>query len=270
MLEYVEDLEGALFDSLDAIAKGFAVQEVFWDIIGRQVWVKRLKWVHQKRFTFYSMNSLLEFPRLLTDAQPVLGEELPPFKFVFHRHRARSGAAARGGLSRPLAYIYLFSQFSLKDWVIFNDLYSVPMRVGKYKSGATPDDIAKLKQAVSNLGTDAAAVLSDSTMVELLETKNRAGDVPTFKEFIDWSGRMTSRVILGHTGSSEATPGKLGGEHMARQIRQDLLEHDARALQNTLKFQLIWPWVVYQFGKEKACPNLIFHCEAEGNLESLV
>lgn len=115
----------------------------------------------------------------MTDAQPVLGEELPPFKFVFHRHRARSGAAARGGLSRPLAYIYLFSQLSLKDWVIFNDLYSVPMRVGKYKAGATPDDIAKLKQAVFNLGTDAAAVLSDSTMVELLETKNRAGDVPT-------------------------------------------------------------------------------------------
>ena len=269
MLEYIEDLEGALFDSLDAIAKGFAVQEIFWEIIGRQVWVKRLKWVHQKRFTFYSMNALLEFPRLLTDAQPELGEELLPFKFVFHRHRARSGAAARGGLSRPLAYIYLFSQFSLKDWVIFNDLYSVPMRVGKYKSGATPTDIDKLKQAVFNLGTDAAAVLSDSTLIELLETKNRAGDIPTYKEFIDWSARTVSKVILGHTGASEPTPGRLGGEKMARKIRQDLLEHDARSLQNTLKFQLIWPWVVYQFGEEKACPNLIFHCEAAKDLLAL-
>jgi phage gp29-like protein len=269
MLDYIEDFEGALFDALDAVAKGFSVQEIFWELVGREVWVKRLKWVHQKRFTFYSPEALLEFPRLLTDAQPVAGEELTPFKFVYHRHRARSGAAARGGLSRPLAYVYLFSQLSLKDWAIFNDLYSVPMRVGKYKPGATKPEIDALKQAVFNLGTDAAAVLSDSTVVELLETKNRAGDVPTFKGFIDWAGRMTSKVVLGHTGSSEATPGRLGGENVARQIRQDLLEHDARALQNTLKFQLIWPWVAFQFGKEKACPDLIFHCEAQKDLLSL-
>jgi len=269
MLEYVEDFEGALLDGLDAIAKGFAVQEIFWEIIGRQVWVKRLKWVHQKRFTFYSQEKLLEFPRLLTGAQPILGEALDPFKFVYHRHRARSGAANRGGLARPLAYIYLFTQFSLKDWVIFNDLYSVPMRVGKYSAGATSSDIDKLKEAVFSLETDAAAVISDKTVIELLETKNRAGDIPTFKAFIDWGARMTSKVVLGHSGASEPTPGKLGGEKMARQIRQDLLEHDARSLQNTLKFQLIWPWVVFMFGEAKACPNLIFHCEAEADLLSL-
>lgn len=143
------------------------------------------------------------------------------------------------------------------------------MRVGKYKPGATPPEIDALKQAVFNLGTDAAAVVSDSTLIELLETKNRAGDIPTFKGFIDWAGRTTSKVILGHTGASEPTPGKLGSEKMAWQIRQDLLEHDARSLQNTLKFQVLWPWVVYQFGPDKACPTLIFHCEAGKDLLSL-
>ena len=266
MLEYIEDFERALFDSLDAVAKGFAVQEIFWEIAGSEVWVKRLKWVHQKRFTFYSQEQVLEFPRLLTDAEPALGEELQPFKFLFHRHLARSGAAPRGGLARPLAYLYLFTNFSLKDWVIFNDLYSVPMRVGKYKPGATTGEIDALKQAVFNLGTDAAAVVSDSTLIELLETKNRAGDIPTFKAFIDWSARMVSKVVLGHTGASEPTPGKLGGEDAAQEVRQDLVEHDARSLQNAIKFQLIWPWVVYQFGADKACPKFQFHYEAEEDL----
>lgn len=269
MLDYVEDFEGALFDGLDAIAKGFAVQEIFWEVAARQVWVKRLKWVHQKRFTFYSEGAVLEFPRLLTDAQPVLGESLPPFKFVYHRHRARSGAAPRGGLARPIAYLYLFSNYALKDWVIFNELYSVPMRLGKYKAGATAAEIDILKQAVFGLATDAAAVLSDSMVIELLETKNRAGDVPSFKEFLQWSDRTISKVVLGHTGLAEPTPGRLGSEKVARQLRQDLLQHDARSLQNTLRSQLLWPWVVYQFGPEKACPKFCLNYKAEEDLEQL-
>jgi len=54
--------------------------------------------------------------------------------------------------------MYLFKNYDIKDWLIFNELFSVPMRVGKYKPGASPKEIAALKNAVFNMAVDAAAV----------------------------------------------------------------------------------------------------------------
>lgn len=266
MIEYIENWDDALLDILDAIGRGFSVCEIMWDISEGQVWIEELKWVHQKRFTFNSKDKLLDVPRLLTDDEQVWGEELLPNKFVYHRYKARSGAVSRGGILRPCTYLYLFKNYDIKDWLIFNELYSVPMRVGKYRPGAGKDEIEKLKQAVFNLGVDAAAVLSDSTVIELLESSRR-GDVGAFKELAEYCDRAMSKVVLGHTGSADSTPGRLGSEHEARELRQDLLEADAKALQKTIKFQILQPWVAYNFGPERGIPKFIFHYEAQEDLE---
>jgi len=266
MIEYIENWDDALTDMLDAVGKGFSVLEIMWEISEGQVWINELKWVHQKRFTFYSKDKILEIPRLITDDEPVYGEELIPNKFVFHKYRARSGITPRGGILRPCTYMYLFKNYDIKDWLIFNELFSVPMRVGKYRAGATKDEIEKLKQAVFNLGVDAAAVISDSTIIELLESTRR-GDVSAFERLAEFCDKAMSKVVLGHTASAEATPGRLGGEHEARQVRQDLLEADAKALQKTIKFQILQPWVIYNFGPETGIPKFKFHYEAKEDLE---
>ncbi len=269
MIEYIENWEDAILDLLDAIGKGFSVCEIIWEIAERKIWTKELKWVHQKRFTFNSPDVLLEYPRLLTDNQPVWGEELPPNKFIVHKSKARSGATARGGLLRPCAYMFLFKNYDIKDWLIFNELFSVPMRIGKYKTGASAKEIETLKQAVFNLAVDAAAVISDSTIIELLEAKSTATNADTFLKFAEFCDKAMTKSILGHTGSAEGTPGKLGSEDQAKQIRQDLLESDAKALQKIIKFQLLAPWVLYNYGPGKGVPKFKFHFETPEDLESV-
>jgi len=266
MLEYIENLEDALLDTMDAVGKGFTTQEILWDLSEGQIWAKEIKWVHQRRFTFNAPEALLEYPRLLTDAEPNRGEELPPNKFIVHKYRARSGATVRGGLLRPCSYMYLFKNYDIKDWLIFNELFSVPMRVGKYKSGATPEDKAALKRAVFGLGVDAAAVISDNTLIEILESKLR-GDTATFQSLAEYCERGMTKSILGHTGSADGTPGKLGNDDQAKLVRQDLLESDAKALQNTLKFQVLKPWTGFNFGPDKGIPKIKLHYEDAGDLE---
>lgn len=278
MIEYVETWEDNTLDILDAIGKGFSVQEIMWEISEGQAWIKELKYVHPKRFTFSGppdatqaygrgvINPLLNIPRLITDEAQIYGEELLPNKFVFHRYKARSGATSRGGLCRPCSYMYLFKNYDIKDWLIFNELYSVPMRVGKYRTGATPDEIEKLKLAVFNLGVDAAAVISDSTVIELLESKVR-GETSAFKDLAEFCEKGMSKAVLGHTGSSESTPGKLGGEDQASEVRQDILEADAKALMKTIRFQLLKPWVSYNFGQDKGVPKFLLHYTDEEDLE---
>jgi hypothetical protein len=162
--------------------------------------------------------------------------------------------------------MYLFKNYDIKHWLIFNELFSVPMRVGKYKAGASKDEIEKLKQAVYNLGVDAAAVISDSTVIELIESKLR-GDVSSFSKFIEFCDKTESKIVLGHTGSSESIPGRLGGEDEAKDVRQDLKEADARALERVIKFQLLAPWVLYDYGAQAGVPIFKLHYETPDDME---
>ena len=266
MIEYIENWDNAVVDMLDAIGKGFSVCEIIWELAEGKYWVKTLDWVHQKRFTFNSPDVLLSTPKLLTDANPVWGEELVPYKFVVHTYHARSGATPRGGLLRPCAWMYLFKNYDIKAWMTFNELYSVPMRLGKYQAGASAQDIEALKQAVFNMAVDAAAVISDSTLIELVESKV-SGNTTTFMDLINFCDKAISKAVLGHAGSVEGTPGKLGGEDQAKNIRQDLLESDAKALMKTIKFQILAPWVRFNYGPDKAVPKFKFHFECGEDLE---
>jgi phage gp29-like protein len=69
-----------------------------------------------------------------------------------------------------------------------------------------------------------------------------------FHDFLAWCDRSISRIALGHAGGAEGTPGGLDSDQAAREVRQDLLESDAKALATTLKFQLPEPWKTFTFG----------------------
>ncbi len=269
MIEYLENFEDGILDMLDAIGKGFAVQEIMWDMSEGQVWAKELDWVSQRRFTFGKPDGLLlKTPKLLTDEQPIWGEDLLPNKFVLHKYRARSGATPRGGILRPCAYMYLFKNFDIKDWVIFNELFAVPMRVGKYKPEAGQPEKDALKKAVFNLGVDAAAVISDNTLIEILETKLR-GDSQTFTALAEFCDRAMSKGVLGHTGSAESTSGRLGGEDASENVRQDLKEADAKSVEKTVKMQILAPWVLFNYGPGKGVPIFKIHYETDEDLEKV-
>jgi len=186
-----------------------------------------------------------------------------------HRAQSRSGIAPRAGILRPCAYMYLFKNYTLKDWVVFNERYAMPMRVGKFGPGTSEADRKVLKSAVFNLGTDAAAVISDSTVIELLEQTGKRASADVFQRLTEFCDRAVSKAVLGHTGSAEATPGRLGSENEAREVRQDLLEADAKALAKTITMQLIRPLVEFNFGPGTNLPSFRFKYEANVDLKAL-
>jgi phage gp29-like protein len=265
----IGNLDEALLDILDAIAKGFSVTEIMWEISCGRVWIKDLRWRHQKKFTFYARDRILDMPRLITENEPVYGEALLPNKFVVHRYRGRSGIAPRAGLLRPCAYMYLFKNYTLKDWVVFNERFAMPMRVGKFSPGTSEDELRVLRNAVFNLGTDAAAVISDSTVIELLESSTRTASSSAYEQLAEFCNRAMSKVVLGHTGSVDSTPGKLGNEDQAKEVRQDILESDAKALAKTVSTQIVRPLVEYNFGPDKMPPVVRFHYAREEDLKTL-
>jgi len=275
----IENWDDALLDMLDAVGKGFSVSEIMWEIAEGKAWIREIRWRHQKKFTFVNPPSpplakggtggLLDMPRLITDAEPVYGEDLLPNKFVVHKYKARSGFTPRGGVLRPCAYMYLFKNYAVKDWVVFNERFAMPLRIGKFSASTSEADRKVLRNAVYNLGADAAAVISDSTVIELLESSSKAPSAEIYERLIGFCDRSVSKAVLGHTGSSESTPGKLGSEDEARDVRRDILEADAKAMAKAVTMQMIRPLVEFNFGPGKNLPVFKFRYEAGEDLKGL-
>jgi phage gp29-like protein len=279
--------EEAVLDMLDAVGKGFSALEIMWAMRGGRFLVEELRWRHQKQFTFMprpealapgSQISNLKFqisnpasgaPRLLTDKEPVYGEALPPAKFVVHRYRARSGATPRGGVLRPCAWMYLFKNYALKDWAIFNERYAMPMRVGKFQPGASEEERRILRDAVFNMGSDAAAVISDSTVIELLDAAERGGSTEAYATLVEFCDRAMSKAVLGQTLTTEQSGGAYATASVHQMVREDILEADAKALSRTITAQLVRPLVWFNFGPGAGVPRFKFVHEAAEDLRAL-
>jgi phage gp29-like protein len=263
----IPDLEGALLDLLDAIGKGFAVSEIIWEVAGGRARVAELRWVPQKKVTFVEDLK----PRLLTQDGPWQGVEPPPWKVIYHRYKARSGYATRAGVLRVVGWMYLLKNFALKDWAAFNEVFGMPLRLGKYDAGASPADREALIQAIRNLGADAAGVISKATEIEFIQATSQSGNVNPYQLLAEFCNREMSKAVLGQTLTTD-TAGATGTYAAARvhgQVRRDLVEADSQSLASTIREQLLRPLVGFNFGWDRPTPWFRFKYEEEEDLKVL-
>ncbi|MEQ1695990.1 MAG: DUF935 domain-containing protein [Hyphomicrobiaceae bacterium] len=237
---------------VDAFGKGYACSEIMWETSAKQ-W---LPYDYRERdprfFTFAQVDRHVMRLASLTD--PINGDAIPPFKFIRHIPRLKSGIPARGGLAKPAAWAFVFKSYTLKDWVAFCEVYGMPIRVGKYGAMATPEDRAQLLNAVRNIGSDAAAIIPATMDIELVETGKGAGGATVFSGFADYIDKQISKLILGQTMTTDHG-GSLAQAKVHENVRHDIKFADARQLQTTINRDLIIPFVQLNWGPQKAYPT---------------
>ena len=261
-----EGFEDVLMDVLDAIGKGFSVSEILWDASGSEWSPREIVWRDPRWFVVSQVDGRTV---LLLDEKDLNGLALPPYKFIVHTPKVKSGLPLRGGIARAAAWAYLFKNYGLKDWVAFAEVYGQPVRVGKYGAGALPDDVNILKEAVASIGSDAGAVIPDSMMIEFVDHVGKAASAQVYERLLDYLDKQVSKAVLGHSGSADSTPGKLGGEDEAKDVRKDLLMADAKQLCATLNRQLVRPVVDLNMGPRAVYPKLRLQMEESEDLTAL-
>jgi phage gp29-like protein len=258
--------EESLFDLLDAIGKGFACSWIKWEIDSGKAVISELKWIHQKRLTF--ANSLT--PKLMTDDNP-MGEDIGPFAAVFHRHKARSGYDTRAGMIRVCAWMYLFKNYAIKDWVAFAEVFGMPLRLGKFDPGAGKEDKDALIAAIQSLGSDAAGIISKSTEIEFVEAVKGSSTENIYKSLSDFANTEMSKAVIGSTLTTDV--GERGSYAAAKthnDVRLDLVKSDCWSLANTIRNQILRPLVGYNFGWETPVPWFKFCLEEPEDLKALM
>jgi len=262
----LDNFDDALLDMLDAVGKGYSLNEILWDTSGGKAIIGGFSWIHAKKAVFYERGAAnmwaksVEAPRILTEAEPMNGEIMPPFKLVYHRYKARSGYDTRAGILRVCAWMYLFKNYGIKDWVAFAEIFGMPLRIGKYETGASQGDKDALIAAIQSLGSDAAGIISKNTEIEFVEAAKSTSTDNVYKSLAEFCDKQMSKAILGQTATTEGTPGKLGNETAQDKVRHDLIQADAESLGKTIRHQIVRPLVGYNFGWDKPLPwfNILY------------
>ncbi|HXM89603.1 MAG TPA: DUF935 family protein, partial [Candidatus Acidoferrum sp.] len=190
-----------------------------------------------------------------------------PYKFVTHIAKAKAGLPIRGGLARAAGWAYLFKNYVLKDWVTFTEVFGQPLRVGKYHPGASEQDKQALLNAVSRIGTDAAAIMPESMVIEFTEAHQGSSEL--YQSFCEYLDSQVSKAVLGQTLTTEMP--KSGGSRAAAQVhegvRRDILNADARRLSATLARDLVRPIVELNMGPQARYPKIELALPDDGDVK---
>lgn len=263
-------LRKPVYNLMDALLKGFAALWINWRLDGDQIWLGSLDWTPQRRWTYVPIDHTPYAPapitpRILTEQNPLYGEEIKPFTFLIHTDTTRSTVPQKAGLWRTVVWYWMFANFSLRDWIVFLDRYGLPFKLGKYPVGMDPAEVDVLKAAVRAAG-DSGAVINDQTMLEILETKGTGTSM--HERLTRYCDDQITLVILGQTATTQGTPGRLGADDAQSDVREDLIKADGADLAETIINGLIYPLVGWNFGWDDFLPRFEFLFDKEEDLKT--
>lgn len=241
----------------DAILKGFAPVEMWWEL-DQGYLQPRFEFRPQRWFTLNEQRNRLT----LRNNAMQYGEPLRPYNWLMHLHPARNGYIARQSLSRVLMLPYLYKNFSTRDFAEFLEIYGLPVRLGKYPTGAGDEEKRRLLQAVVEIGHNAAGIIPMGTEIDF-ESASAGTDVP-FKVMLERMDAIQSKIIVGQTltsGEGQHGTQALGNVH--NEVRLDILAADAELISGTLTSQLVAPMVLLNLAGANPRRLPRFHIEIE-------
>ncbi len=296
LAEFVESVLGktvgfdcALYNLLDAMAKGFAVLEIIWDVDEEgTVMVRELKSRAQSRFVFGAEGELrlLDPPGALREQYlrsnmnnhwnaassatiTLRGVPVPEHKFIVYSFNQQHDNPYGKGLCSRAYWYYWFKKNNLKFWAIFNEKFGSPTVVAKYRPGISEEEHNKLLDIIDSLQTDTGVTVPENIMIDFLEA-HRSGNVNSYKDLADWCNDEISKIVLGQTltASEGRRSGSLALGKIHQIVRFEYIEADARAVMDTINSTII-PWIIYyNFGEVKRpLPEFVIDTTPEEELD---
>jgi len=234
-----------------AVGRNIAVAEMVWDFVQGSLRPVDVVPVDFTRIVFDDLDQL----RILTSGNDRDGIEPPPHKFIVHTPHSVCGHPQRGGLMRVTAMVYLAKNLALKDWMIFSEIFGMPIRIARYQPSATPEEKRELLNMLESLGSNAAAVFSQAIDLQVLDAKRVGGDAP-YQKLIEFLNREMSKAWLGQTLTTDITgqSGSVSASRVHERVRQDVLTDDLRKEARTIRRDLLTPLTQLQLGPDAPVP----------------
>ena len=251
VLTHIEAFDEILQHLSLAIGRNIAIAEIVWDFVNGELRPVDLAAVDFTRIVFDEWDR----PRILTAEAPRDGVELAPNKFIVHTPHSVSGHPQRGGLLRVTAMVYLAKNLSLKDWMIFAEVFGMPVRIARYDATATEDEKRELLHMLESLGSNAAGIFSRAVELQIIEA-NRGTSGPPYERLVDFLNREMSKAWLGQTLTTDIAgqSGSVAASRVHEEVRKDILADDIRKEGRTIRRDLLGPMTRLRFGTHAPVP----------------
>ena len=234
-----------------AVVMPFAAAEIVWGEGGK---LEGFSGIEAHHFTL--RESFV--PRLVCDEYPLgMPEEEAKNRFIFHQFR-RKADPARSGLIRVLAWLHCFQNWPIKDLFSFIERFGMPFVIAKVDQTAWDNERAVLHSLIRNFGPNGGGVFTKATELELLNASNTGGDNVYFRA-LEFTHNAIYTLLVGQLASSGDSSGMSNGTAQT-EVRQDILEADARAIESTVRARIAAPWTAFHY-RGAAVPKLHFHVE---------
>jgi len=251
VLARIDRLDETLQHLSLAIGRNIAMAENVWEVHNGKLILNDVIPISFDRIAFDERHN----PHVLTEQEPYRGIDLPYGKFIVHTPHAVSGDPMRGGLLRVSALAYLGKHFAMKDWLIFGELFGMPLRVARYEPSATPEEKRELLHMLQTLGSDAAAIFSKAVELQLVEA-GQGKAPPPYENMCRFFNQELAKAWLGQTltvntqrQASEAAVAKIQNE-----IRHEIREDDITKEGRTIRRDVLEPLVRIEFGPDAPVP----------------
>lgn len=252
----LNDLDGFdqdVEDLLTATGRGYACSEISWALrnvrcstsTGKRQTLQVLRpasldWLNPKHFQF---DETTDEPLLVLGTGLV---RLPPGKFVFHASSG-TGLIERRGYMQQCVWLHAIKQWSLRDWVVYSNLFGVPQILGKYTGDRdTLDQERGVYEAVlRDFGQGKPAIVSDEFQIEVENPPAGGKSDDVFGALIGWSNAEMSKRVQGQTLTTE-----IGGQgsyalgEVQADVKHAIVKSDARKLAQTLRSDLLRPMII--------------------------
>ncbi len=234
-----------------AVGRNIAIAEIVWDLAAGEFRPVDIASVDFTRIVFDD----LDRPRILTQEEPEEGIELPANKFIVHTPHSVSGHPQRGGLLRVTAMVYLAKNLALKDWMIFAEVFGMPVRIARYEPTATQEEKRELLRMLESLGSNAAGIFSRAVELQIIEA-NRGTSGPPYERLLEFLNREMSKAWLGQTLTTDIAGqrGSFAASQVHESVRQDVLADDLRKEGYTIRRDLLSPLTRLRLGQEAPVP----------------
>jgi phage gp29-like protein len=253
-------------DMLDALAKGFSACEIIWDTSGAQWKPAAYKYRDPRWFQYDKETGTQLMLRAPYDNEL---EPLKPYHFVIHEPHLISGNQITAGLALPALYFWMLKSYDVTSWAAFVDRYGYPIRIGKYGKKFTEADKLTLKRAVANIGQDFGAIIPESAILEIIESKHASEQSNVYKNMADWVDAQFSKLVLGQTMTTD-DGASLAQSKTHEEVRQDIADSDVMQVIDTINAALVVPYIDLNFGRQDEYPKIDLFKPDEKNIEQII
>jgi phage gp29-like protein len=131
------------------------------------------------------------------------------------------------GLLLKAAPYVIYKRGDMGNWANFTQLFGMPFREARY-SGYNEATRLQIEQGLQSMGSAGYGIFPDDAKIDFHEANNVQANGLLYDTLRKACNEELSMLILGQTGTTIQTPGKLGGENTNAQTEDDINADDRK------------------------------------------